>query len=386
MGLLKCIKKFMMVSIMRKKNIGILTYHFANNYGAMLQAYATLTYIKGLDANYKVELIDYVPVVTGSVGRPSKGNILFKICKKIPQLLHPIELYYRISRRQAFSKFSNTYLQLSKKRYLGDDSLIENNLNYDFYIAGSDQIWNTTISNFSKAYFLHFVKKSRKIAYAASYGKEQLTLLEIEYSKKYLPQFDFLSVREDSASKLLGELNIESSTVLDPIFLLSEINWRKITEEIPVPKDYIFVYSMEDSDVIDTTILRANKNNLPVIYCLGGGKKLHISGKKTYNASPSQFVYLIAHATLVITNSFHGTAFSILFRKKFISIAHSSRNVRIENLLKKLGVDNLQIDTNNCKNFAVDQYVINSDMLFNRLQGEIEKSKLFLKEALKGVK
>lgn len=366
--------------------IGIITYHFANNYGAMLQAYATLTYIKGLDANYKVELIDYVPVADGSKNKTKKDNILFRICKKIPKLFHPIELYYLISRRQAFSKFSNKYLLLSKKRYLGDDSLIDANLNYDFYIAGSDQIWNTNISNSSKAYFLHFVKKGKKIAYAGSYGKEQPTVLEMEYSKKYLPQFDLLSVREDSANKLLRELDIESSTVLDPVFLLSENKWREMIANISVPKEYIFVYSMEDSEVIDSTIVRANKDNLPVIYCLGGGNKLHINGKKISNASPGQFVYLIANAKLVITNSFHGTAFSILFRKKFISVAHLSKNVRIEDLLKKLGVDNLQINTNNYKHFEVDKAIINSDLFTHKLQRDIDKSRLFLKDALKGVK
>ena len=157
-------------------------------------------------------------------------------------------------------------------------------------------------------------------------------------------------------------------------------------ETIPVPKEYIFVYSMEDSDVIDTTIARANKDDLPVIYCLGGATNLHVNGKEIPNASPSQFIYLIANAKLVITNSFHGTAFSILFRKEFISIAHLSKNIRIENLLKKLGVDNLQISKNNYKNIVVDKCVINADVLFDKLQGDIDKSRMFLKDALKGAK
>ncbi|MFR5172499.1 MAG: polysaccharide pyruvyl transferase family protein, partial [Clostridium paraputrificum] len=343
--------------------VGIITFHKALNFGAALQATALNEYI---DNNIcQSEIIDFIP--NNQV--PKKNIIIRKILHKFKSIVYFKENKYRELKEKKFKEYRNKYMKLSEKTYYGDNALKKDVPRYDIYISGSDQILNSTLSGNSKSYYLSFIDGVKKISYASSFGRENITDFEKKCIGEELIKFQRLSVRESNGMNIIKEYSSCSSTlVLDPVFLLDKEKWRDKCKETKFPSKYILVYAMEYSNIMEEFILLLKSvTSMPVYLLAGSETAKKLSGNKCMGFGPSEFLFAINNAEYVITNSFHGTAFSMIFGKKFYCIAHTTRNIRINNLLELVNYERKIIR----KKISVEilsDYLIDGDIAYQRLK------------------
>ena len=233
--------------------------------------------------------------------------------------------------------FIPTTIQLYKK-----NEQICNLENTDLYI-GSDQVWNFDIIKNDLTYFGEFKNTTPKniFSYAASIGNSKISQKNKDKIIKLLKNFQKISIREESARKMLDE-SPKIDVVLDPTLLLSKNEWEKALNLNTVQnKPYIFLYTLEArSETLKCAQNLSKKLNLPIIEISGKRKSLKRLEKHKifYDASPYQFVKLLSNASFVITESFHATSLSIIFEKKFITTIHKTRGSRISDLLNKVNL------------------------------------------------
>lgn len=367
------------------KKIGIITYHCVDNYGAVLQAYSLLDTAKKL-SGMDVEVIDYRPIEITQ-------NYSFSI---IPKNRNVVKLFsnlfsypFKKLKNNKFSKFTTDFIKLSNSS--------ENILwqEYDYVITGSDQVWNPSITRLAP-YYLNFPDlKSKKISYAASIGKDILSSDEINYLSNSIQFVDNISVREESAVSIVKDIypNKNVVQVLDPVFLKSKAEWLSILPQKQRFSDYILIYIMEyNIDLFKLAEKLAKQENKKILIVSPNAniktvlKSINLPGKVLYTEGPIEFLELIINADYVITNSFHGTAFSIIFEKKFITFPHGSRNTRLESILTQLGILSQQISHEKLSKIDdknIDKvFNYNVELVRSRLDTLKIKSLEFLKEAL----
>lgn len=320
--------------------IALITIHNANNYGAILQAYATY---KILSRFGDVDVIDYenryISISLDLVRFKFTIHGILGIGKDIFRLIPR----YKVIKK--FKTFRNKYFTMSKQINKNDINLPI----YDLYVCGSDQIWNPTCisenSQIDEIYFLNFAPKgSKKFSYASSLGSYRFNIQEKNKVSNLLNDFSFTSVREkDGKEHLESFLNKEVKHVLDPTLLLSKKEWIEtfnLKENIN-EKNYILVYSVPKSKLIKDAIKYFSKKlNLPIIALdqnLSMGTKVD---KHIRDAGPIEYLSLFLNASFVITDSFHGTCFSVNFQKQFISIAPGIHSNRIESFLSRMNLEN----------------------------------------------
>lgn len=318
--------------------IGILTFHRAANYGAVLQAYALQQYL--LSLGHDVEVIDYrcVPVEQMHSGH------YFLYCKGIKNkckqfLRSPVKR----KKRKLFDDFIQRKIHLSTVKKIRKETISQDlKGQYDVVISGSDQIWNPYLTQGDNTYLLDFADADvEKISYAASIGLNQLPE---EYKSMYqtqLGRFAQISVREKQGQMLIRKLvERDCKVVLDPTLLISAEKWKTFMKR-PSLREYVLLYTIKSSPLLlEEAIQIAEKKNLPIIYISDS-----IARKKgiTYipYATPEEWVGLFAEASHVVTNSFHGVAFSINFNKSVtigLSGDKNHSNSRILDLLQSLGI------------------------------------------------
>lgn len=319
------------------KKVGIITFHGANNYGAVLQAYALQTYLH--TQGHTAEIIDFRPDGVVKANKPlfvQDKNIVKRLIKQV--LILPN--YIKLSRRNSkFEEFRNRYFKLSS-RFKTAAEIRNTTLDYDVCITGSDQVFNPLIHN-SDVYYLDFCPKATKAAYAPSFGIKDFSIVG-KKTRSLINRFAHLSCRESDGAEFLCNVTGKSvPTVTDPVFLLSPQEWARITTK-PRNGEYIFVYDLNGGKkLIEIANKIKQETGLPII-CITARKfantkyavdELHI------DAGPQDFVSYINHASYVVTDSFHGLAFSVLFRKKVISyVALKHAASRIQSLLGQLGL------------------------------------------------
>lgn len=313
--------------------IGILTFHRAVNIGAALQASALLEFIQ--KQGQECEIIDFIP----NNEIPDRSKIL-KILHYIKFILTFPRSFKVLKRERRFAEFREKYCRLSEKSYFGDRDIQREVFEYDLLISGSDQILNMTLTGNSTAFYLDFAQGIKKISYASSFGRNNISKEEKDCMKEHLVKFSALSVREKSAGEIIENVcGRKAQLVLDPVFLLDQTEWDdKCNEKLKLPARYIFVYSMEVSEVLEKAVLKVcEKYQLPVIVVRGGGRPGRIFGAEDAKCGPAEFLRYVREAEIVITNSFHGLAMSVIDKKRFICIAHSTRNTRLENMMEIIG-------------------------------------------------
>lgn len=319
--------------------IRTITCHDVYNAGASLQAFALQKYLSGL--GHDVEIIDYKPEYLSrhyslsAVNNPAYRKpglrelyILAKLPKRLKRLKNPKKIN--------FDRFRKEYMKLTKRRYRSFRELRQHCPEADLYIAGSDQIWNPLFPNGKDpAFFLDFVPEGkRKASYAASFAVTEIEDEERIRIEDYLRRFDAVSVREQSALKLLEKMKVSGTHVCDPVFLLKEAAWRALAVPCMEQRPYIFVYDFDRNTAVQERIREfAKQNDLAIIsaFPFEGGRYLPDLG-------PQEFLGVMANAKMVISNSFHATAFSIIFHIPFAVFARRENiNVRMNDLLEYFG-------------------------------------------------
>lgn len=355
--------------------IGILTFVNASNYGAVLQAYASQKFLN--DMGYNAELINYTPLPKNS--NHTAPGIFYKIKNKILLIKHPFKLINSKKKNNKFNKFKNMYLKISPNKYAGEISELKEP--YDIIIAGSDQIWNTDLSFASETFFLNFKTSAKKTGYAISVGREKYSELDCRMIHENIGNFEKLSVRENSLKEYLQKHeNVESQVVCDPVFLLDKKVWDNISLT-PKKSNYILVYAMEYNETLVKIINKLkNLTQKEVFFLYGGGnlkKENKIPGKRINGIGPEEFIGWIKNADIVLTNSFHGAAFSIIFKRKLFILEHASRNERLTQLADICGYKNRMIKINS-NDFEPEKYMIDSNTAYKNLNTFIKQSKDYM--------
>lgn len=351
------------------KKVGILTYHFAENknFGAILQSYAMLNLFKKL--NFSAKIIDY---------KFRDYSIKAKIKDRLEG--------------NNFFEFKKNFLECTTEVF--DKNLNTLNQQFDIFVAGSDQVWRMKWSRDKvKHYFFDFVEDDKlKISYAASFGvdfwegKEPLT----NEVKNLMKRFDSISVREESGIDICKEtFDVDGVVnVLDPTLMLEKEEYQKIIEKTNIGKkskgEYVATMLLDETDSLTEEVKNVAKTlELPIKEIKG--KTRSIFGKKiTFYNKVGEWLNYIKNADLVITDSFHCVAFSIIFNKEFVVIANPERGIaRLENILKKVGLENrLFTDVKELKASKILKEKIDYSLVENELRFYREKSMSFLTNAL----
>lgn len=309
------------------KRIGILTFHQVANYGAVLQCYALRRVLQ--ENGYKGEVIPHV-------------------CKKLEQnekLLRlnkdfPVQFIKWVSQLNGTRKKRREF-DLFLKEHCGMN-VIKSNAEfskYDTVIVGSDQVWNLRLTDKDYVYLLEGVDNVNKIAYAASFGEEQVPIEEVNRLAKNVRDFDYVSVRENAGKQFLLDQGLESQLVCDPVLLLKVNNWIELAKSIDFKEKepYVLVYCIEKStEVFNLAKKIAKEKGCKVIY-LNQNMLFKEKGLEyRRGVGPITFLQYLYHAEYVVTNSFHGTSFSIMFEKQFATdlLWHGKKNVRVNQLLE----------------------------------------------------
>lgn len=369
--------------------IGLLSFHDSLSYGAILQCYALQSAIQKYGKN--CEFIDYKrqPVSTAQLG----GSLKYKIkryCLKIIGFIKKFVLKSETEKKKkSFELFKAKYLNISEGTYNSFDELSDAHLNYKAVVVGSDQVWNpkTTGDNL-KVYGLGFLDDGvRKIAYAPSIGLGVLNETQEGQLKKCISNLDCYSCREHIGAELLAEVlgkNIEH--VLDPTFLLSAEEWRKVEKEVKTPSKYVLAYLL-GSMSYERKLAKKIADELGAsLLIIKESPKDMFSLNGIGGLGPDEMLYLIDHAEYVVTDSFHGTALSVNFRKNFLCCNRrgyeqkTSYSSRLIDLLHTFKLESLQVTEENWRQkngTAVDYSTIEND-----IDEMILKSKSYLNKTL----
>lgn len=365
--------------------IGILTFHRALNYGAFLQCFALKKTVESF--GHDVEIIDYWPDAHAQV-YAGFNKTIFKHCNIIGKLNMLIDWIFsykkRLSRRKSFEKLWAEQLGLTNIQTLLTHNELRN-VKKDIVLYGSDQIWwKSTIigyEGFDDAYWgQHIPDMVRKVSYGASMGIINLNEDDKKDIRKWLSSFSAVSVRESDLKLTLDSFcNIPITTVLDPTLLLSKEEWSKycITPKIDVP--YILLFNlMSSSAAIDMATSLSRKYGYKVVELTASVNYKKHGNNAVQTASPFEFIGWIKKAAFVVTSSFHGTAFSIIFERPFVSMGMKNNSGRVASLLKSLCIEDRLVSGINMSEDEID-YTNVKDLLSH----EREKSLTFLNHSIR---
>ncbi len=354
--------------------IGIITFHCAHNYGAVLQCYALQTFLE--QENQDVRIIDYRPSFLIDCYKwfqpyRFRSRKLFTLLHKCHKEL--VLLRYRRKRYNAFNEFISSRLKLTQEESISNEA-------FDLIIIGSDQVWNINLTQgFDPKYWGDFSKPSqtRIISYAASM-EEDWNEKEKKTIQHHLANFTGISVRESTLAAKLSQIYTEKeiNTVVDPTLLIS----KKVWEELAVPpksqEPYLLLYQVRNSSqTLEFAQAVAAQKKLKLV-CLSA-RIDSPNSKECISASPNEFLGYFKYATFVICSSFHGTVFSLIFNKNFYSIRmNDGKDSRVNSLLESLDMLSRFVDTDHDtrKDNSIDWELINK-----KIESISHSSKSFLR-------
>lgn len=368
-----------------------------NNYGTMLQAYAVQTILqkKGLYVdvfNYVSDPIKQFYRILNLTFLKTKLKATF--IKIITKVLHP-NIYKKIKiRENAFQRFKRCYLNMTD-RINSKDELSKRIVCYDAAVLGSDQVWNP--QNLEMDYYtLSFIPNDiPKIAYAPSFGVDNIPKYQEERTKQYLSRIEHISTRELNGARIVKELiDRDVETVCDPTALLKLNDWDKLkSSKKYIEGEYIFCYFLGNNKIHrDFANKLAKLLNCKIISIQHMdefvSEDLKFSDLAVFDVGPGDFINLISNARVVVTDSFHGTMFSIYYRKPFYVLNYSknddkySVNSRIDSINTILNFDNRRIIGNERIDISeIDN--IDWESIYSKLNGFVDSSANYLNDALK---
>lgn len=375
------------------KKIGIITIHNSPNYGACLQSYALWKYI--IDQGYECEIIDlYRPYqeeyIPSRKFLTSAQRVTFKqrIKKFIKKLLFPEKkkLLFSSTAKPKFDEF-NKQITLSRT-YRGPDELYADPPLYDLYISGSDQLWNPEQPYCLEPYFLTFVPSGRKkISYSTSIGLDDISEEDKRDFKKWLASYSDISVREKTAKRLLESfLDKEVIQVADPTFLLDLEIWNSLAIKPIDQKPYLLLFSLYyQADLVEYCLKLCEEAGLSLVVLTQIQPESN-RYKVVKDAGPREFIGYIAQAEMFITDSFHGTVFSLIMGAKnfytYIRLGNK-RGSRIIDLLETYQLSNHLLNPELTISYEqLKSNSINRDQVLKTMVQERENSRGFLNKDL----
>lgn len=363
--------------------VEIITLHYITNFGSMLQTYATQTSIEKV--GHEAEVIDFVPQgisFKGAIWPNNDVPIWKKIVKFLPFFMVNLVEYRDLNR------FLRKYIHLTPRRYHCYHDILKNIPMADAYLSGSDQVWNTQNNNPPedlKAYYLGFAPEGKKrIAYAGSFGKNTFTKEEERIIKEYVSKYDYISVREDDGLKILQRFGFDNGVhVVDPTLLLRGDEWRKFASVKKAPKSgYVFVYNLNRNGLIKEVAKAIAKEKGLRIINFADTFDFIKGAKNRFGNTAEDFVNHIANADYVVTDSFHGTAFSLNLNRQVIVVKAPRYNSRIESILRVAGLLDTRLVGNEDEGLKAASTAIDYNEVNPRIEAERKKSYQYLKTAL----
>jgi hypothetical protein len=325
------------------KKVAIITIHAIKNYGSALQALATQELVKKL--GFDPVIIDYAYPNPMHQQQPSlKGRVL-RACNLCLMHLLAVRAKFKL-REERYDQFIRNRMKLTR-HYPSHDELMEAPPVADMYISGSDQIWHPRCIDYDTSFLLDFVPSEKpKVAFASSCGVDKFSDEQLALFRRYLSSYDSIAVRESAVQKMIHDiLGEEPEEVLDPTLLLGRDEWQSIESPVDLKEPYILLYGNQEGqgsqmDVVARELQKSTGLQIIRIH----GRPYHRFSRKIkylFNVGPSEFIWLFRNASYVLANSFHGTVFSILFDRQFLSFypASSDSGTRQLNLLKLLELD-----------------------------------------------
>tara|TARA_B110000037_G_C17119992_1_gene505399 strand:+ start:676 stop:1782 length:1107 start_codon:yes stop_codon:yes gene_type:complete len=364
--------------------IGLLTIFKSTNYGAVLQAYATK---KAFSKYGEVKLINYNTSYLSNTFKLLRFN--FSV-HGIKMLVHDLlRLPYSLSLFYKFKVFIRNNLSPTKpftQKELAHGKAKE----FKVLVCGSDQIWNPDVVNkdgeFDATYYLSFgTKEQKKISFASSIGHHIFTTKEKAIVKDVLNDFSNISIREKDGVAKIKEVfpNRKVAHINDPTLLLSKEEWLETfhIQEDKNAEDYILVYSVPHSDLMKKAVKYfSEKFKIKVVSIDKMLLSFTKTDKQVRNAGPKEFLKLFADAKFVITDSFHGTCFSVNFAKPFVTISPGKKSNRISSLLSILELEQHLVSSE--KEFESIAPSLDYKTAHVALENIRKESKQFIKEAM----
>ena len=357
--------------------IGLLTVHVGSNFGSVLQTVATAK-ILGEMGN-EVEVINYIPPRMTIHGFIKKRKGILGKLKAIMGL--PIMGI----NKQIYGGFLKKNISLTKPLYKKES--IAEQCRYDAYIVGSDQVWNSIHNDgVDLTYYLDFDAPGKHIAFSSSFGRDTLPQKEFSIVTNLIKTFSHISTREDSGVKILNDMGIDTAIqTIDPTFLLSKEEWLYYATKRLIEEPYLLIYTpyniSDDSIIHKAAKTIAREKKLKIVTFGWDFRKDAQADKTMLFASPADFLSLMHHAEYVITNSFHGTAFSIILNKQFVVFPPSHFAIRIQSILEFMGLAGRFTQThNNVK--ALLECPIDYTSVNKKISSAKRQALTYLKEAL----
>ena len=309
-----------------------ITFQNTNNFGAALQCFALQQSIKSLGAEN--EVLNYT---SPYLNHPHKLSVL----KDKGFVRYLLGVFYSLLRSPRNKKFREFRKNLRMSKPLHENSIKTIEKDYDLFITGSDQVWNGSLVGYDDSYFLGFVKdQNKKASYAASFGFLKIPENLEEKYKSLLAGYKYYNVRETSGVCIIKKLfDIDASLTVDPTLLLRRENWEKVMNLPSGKKLYILVYQISPSSKLIEVVKRLKAETgyevIAVPFIMGG----YFGYKSKFSIGPAEWLGLFYNASYVVTDSFHGTAFSMIFNKKVWCCVPKTES-RITSFLDLLGLSN----------------------------------------------
>lgn len=338
------------------------------NYGASLQAYALTTYLRM--QGHDVEMINYLPPYQTRMYdymwvNPESKASKYMVTRWIYRVAKFAQRMTTLGRKKVFDDFNFKKLPLTPKCYCSFEDLKKNPPKADLFIVGSDQVWNVLYdAGKDPSFYLEFVNEGKKASYAASFSFLDIDDDNRKRIAKSLSSFDGVAVREYQGRELLQTMGIDCTWVLDPVFLLNVNDWRKFVNRYKcdyvdsLKEQYLLIYDFEGNEELKAFAIEYAKRKNLKIYAITDKYPLRYADKNFKTAGPIDFVRFIANCKAFISNSFHGTAFSIIFHKPvFVFNRHRHKvNSRMESLLTAFDLNDCLLDSEEKKGGAIDKH------------------------------
>ncbi|PWJ36999.1 polysaccharide pyruvyl transferase [Fibrobacter succinogenes subsp. elongatus] len=359
------------------RKVGIITFHRAVNYGAMLQAVALQRAISNL--GYDAEILDYVDSLYDHYKISYKSSNFIKSTIKFLLSNGARKRNYR------FEKFLIENAKISETQYNRNSiNQIDEN-QYIAFVTGSDQTFNPVIVDYDTNYTLGFVhNKSKCNSYAASIGLSTLNDKQKAWIKENVNGFHKVLVREKTGLDLLASIGVVNTTlVCDPTFLLPSEEWKSMAHKVKTPKHYILYYGFKKNHAMEKMVQSLSTETEYPIYTISDSIKFDKRGYKKFSGiGPGEWLYLIANADYIVTNSFHGMIFSFIFNKQvWIADSNDGTFSRMEDFLTKINCCN-RILNDECEFTNCLTEKINYDNINNLMREYVDKSKQTLENLL----